>query len=106
MTNFRFNGAFQNKGKLKLRRAIIVKRQQKFLFWHYFLVTKHFKMQKCIGIIMYLLLVPFVLSFKKSRKDSTIIAIFYQKQVVFEGHTVIKTFSGLSADKLQLFFLF
>lgn len=55
---------------------------------------------------MYLLLVPFVLSFKKSRKDSTIIAIFYQKQVVFEGHTVIKTFSGLSADKLQLFFLF
>lgn len=56
--------------------------------------------------MVYLLLVPFVLSFNKSKKDFTIIAIFYQKWVVFESHTVIKTFSGLSADKPQLFFLF
>lgn len=78
MTTFRFNDAFQNKGKLKLRRATIVT-QQKFLFWHYFLVTKHFKMQKCIGIIMYLLLVPFVLSFKKEQKRFHYYCQFYQK---------------------------
>lgn len=106
MTNFRFNDRFQNKGKLKLKRAIIVKRQEKFVCWHYFLVTEQIKIQNFIGIVMYLLLLPIVLSFKKSKKDSTIIAIFYQKWVVFEGHTVIKTFCGLSADKLQLFFLF